>query len=167
MLRTKAVTGESLPAAEKLDLVPGAMPMLPDTAKWALSGVTSNTRYTTGGEKALLTAVQLGLDRPDATRAAFIPIRKNAAWWELPQDERRKIFEETSRHVRTGLEYLPGIARRLHHCRDLGVAEPFDFLTWFDYAPKEAEAFEELVAKLRATEEWKFVEREVDIRLAR
>lgn len=34
-------------------------------------------------------------------------------------------------------------------------------------APEHAQAFEELVAELRATEEWKFIEREVDIRLAR
>jgi hypothetical protein len=51
----------------------------------------------------------------------------------------------------------------LYHCRDLG--QPFDFLTWFEYAPKDAAAFEELVIALRHTEEWKYVEREVDIRL--
>ncbi len=51
------------------------------------------------------------------------------------------------------------VARRLHH----GLGEPFDFLTWFEYAPAYAEAFEELVGKLRETEEWTYVEREVDI----
>ena len=64
-----------------------------------------------------------------------------------------------------GLEYLPAVARRLHHSRDL--EGPFDFLTWFEYAPRDAEAFEELVGRLRETEEWAYVEREVDIRLAR
>jgi hypothetical protein len=49
----------------------------------------------------------------------------------------------------------------------LGVTEPFDFLTWFDYAPEFGTAFEDLVDELRATEEWTFVEREIDIRLAR
>src|SRR5437899_2558752 len=47
------------------------------------------------------------------------------------------------------------------------VGEPFDFLTWFEFAPEHATAFEELVAMLRATEEWSFVEREVDVRLMR
>ena len=65
----------------------------------------------------------------------------------------------------TGLEYLPAIARRLHHGRDLG--EPFDFLTWFEFAPEHAAGFEELVLRLRATEEWAYVEREIDLRLAR
>jgi hypothetical protein len=45
--------------------------------------------------------------------------------------------------------------------------EPFDFLTWFEYAPEHAEAFEELVTYLRESEEWRYVEREVDIRVVR
>ncbi|MFN8889797.1 MAG: chlorite dismutase, partial [Cyclobacteriaceae bacterium] len=57
------------------------------------------------------------------------------------------------------------IARKLYHCRDIG--EPFDFLTWFEYAPEHATAFEDLVGKLRETEEWKYVDREIDIRLTR
>jgi len=53
----------------------------------------------------------------------------------------------------------------LHHSRELG--EPFDFLTWFEYAPEYSESFEELVRRLRDTEEWRYVVREVDIRLTR
>lgn len=53
-------------------------------------------------------------------------------------------------HAGFRLKYLPAVARRLHHCRDLG--EPFDFLTWFEYAPADSEAFEELVDTLRETE---------------
>ena len=83
----------------------------------------------------------------------------------MPQDERRRIFEESSHHIATGLEYLPAIARRLHHGRDLG--ETFNFLTWFEFAPEHADAFEDLVDRLRLTEEWSYVEREIDIRLFR
>ncbi len=81
------------------------------------------------------------------------------------QDERRAIIEERSRHIALGLSYLPQIARRLFHARDLG--EPFDFLTWFEFAPEHASAFEELVGQLRETEEWRYVEREIDLRLER
>ena len=95
---------------------------------------------------------------------SLIPVRKSSAWWDLPQDERRAIFQERSHHIQTGLEYLPAVARRLYHCRELG--EPFDFLTWFEYSPNHTRSFEELVERLRRTEEWRFVEREVDIRLA-
>jgi len=62
---------------------------------------------------------------------------------------------------------LPSIARRLHHCRDLETSEPFDFVTLFDYAPADAAAFDDLLGALRATEEWKFVDREIDIRFVR
>jgi hypothetical protein len=40
-------------------------------------------------------------------------------------------------------------------------------LTWFEFAPGDEARFDELVALLRATEEWGFVEREIDIRLQR
>jgi chlorite dismutase len=110
-----------------------------------------------------LIARQPELGRPAATFAALIPITKSPRWWNLAQDERRRIFETESGHIRTGLKYLPSIARRLYHCRDLG--EAFDFLTWFEFAPSSESLFNDLVAELRMTEEWTYVEREVDIRL--
>ncbi len=63
------------------------------------------------------------------------------------------------------MTYLPAVARRLYQARELG--EAFDFLTWFEYAPEHASHFEELVQRLRASEEWSYVEREVDVRLSR
>jgi len=159
-----AVRGEALPDASHLAVIEGKAGNLA-TAAWALRGVTSNERYVTRAEHERLVAKQPPLGRTEATRAALIPIRKSEAWWELSQDERREIFEERSRHIATGLEYLPAVARRLHHGRDLG--EPFDFLTWFEYAPEHAAGFEELVRRLRGIEEWRYVVREVDIRLAR
>ena len=130
-----------------------------------LRGVTGNERCVTAGEHRELAAREEPLARARATRAALIPVRKSEAWWDLAQDERRRIFEESSHHSATGLEYLPAVARRLHHGRDLG--EPFDFLTWFEFAPEHAATFEELVLRLRETEEWTYVEREIDLRLAR
>ena len=163
--RMTTVIGEGLPFASCLSVY--EHPALPsaDAVAWALRGTTSNTRYTNHDEVKRLTARQEGLLRPQATRAALIPIRKSEAWWSLAQDERRAIFEEQSRHIAIGMEYLPPIARRLLHCRELG--EPFDFLTWFEYAPEHAEAFEQLVRRLRETREWAFVDREIDIRLSR
>lgn len=134
-------------------------------AAWTLRGVTSNMRYTTGDEATRLRAVSPPLGRSEATRAALIPIRKSPVWWALPQDARREIYEERSRHTTIGMEYLPRIARRLHHARDLG--EAFDFLTWFEFAPEHEAAFDALLARLRAGEEWTYVDREVEIRLDR
>jgi hypothetical protein len=162
----RAIAGEPLEAVRRVEPVAGEASQ-PEGMRWFLRGVTSNERYVTRDEKSQLVAKQQGLGRPEATCAALIPIRKSAAWWALTQDERRRVFEEQSNHTRTGLKYLPAVARRLHHCRDLGTAEPFDFLTWFEFAPAGAPAFDELLAELRATAEWRYVEREVDIRLVR
>lgn len=160
------VKGASLPAMPRLSIIHGeaiALPLIPSQSSWRLAGVASHLRYTERAEKTALGAVQAGLGRAEATRAALIPIRKSQAWWDLTQEERRAIFEDKSRHIANSLKYLPAIARQLYHCRDLG--EPFDFLTWFEYAPGNAQMFEDLVGELRATEEWTYVEREVDVRL--
>jgi hypothetical protein len=161
--RVQLVRGDALAYVPCVDVAPvDAMPC-GRSAAWLLTGQISNLRYATRGELTALRARQDPLGRPLASRAALIPIKKTSEWWDLAQDERRAIFEEQSRHTAIGLEYLPGVARQLYHCRDLG--EPFDFLTWFEYAPEHADAFEQLVDRLRSTREWAFVEREVDIRL--
>jgi chlorite dismutase len=164
VVRIDPVIGESLEKVPYLAVLAGSEKT---PAEWTLRGITSNERYVMRSEKQSLVAKQEGLGRREATCAALIPIRKNSAWWAMTQDERRRVFEENSAHVATGLRYLPAIARRLHHCRDLSEYEPFDFLTWFEYAPSDSAAFEKLVSELRATEEWKYVDREVDIRLER
>ncbi|ABA05695.1 conserved hypothetical protein [Nitrobacter winogradskyi Nb-255] len=166
ILSVAPVIGESLMAASHLAIAPSlSLGDTSATTPWQLRGVASHARYVERAEKIALTSVQAGLGRNEATRAALIPIRKSAAWWEMTQDERRAIFEDKSHHIAASLKYLPAIARQLYHCRDIG--EPFDFLTWFEYAPEHATMFEDLVGVLRATEEWTYVEREVDIRLAR
>jgi chlorite dismutase len=167
IVEMSAVVGKPLMQARRLEVSDAKRPSQLDDAQWTLHGVTSNDRYVTRAEKERLVAQQEGIGRPDSICAALIPIRKSDAWWRLTQDERRAIFEERSRHVQIGLQYLPAVARRLHHCRDLETDEPFDFLTWFEFAPGAAQQFDELVAALRATEEWKYVEREIDIRLIR
>lgn len=163
------LVGEPLPAVKMVDLVAGVAgeaPMPPGTA-WLLRGITSNERYVTRPEKDLLVAQQEGLARAQATCGVLIPLRKNAAWWALTQDERRRVFEEQSAHIQIGMKYLPAIARRLHHCRDLGPDEPFDFITGFEFAPADTAAFDALLRELRASPEWRYVEREVELRLTR
>jgi len=164
VLAIRPVQGDTLPQVERIAACRGVEPS-PLESQWTLSGVISNIRYVERQEQQELTLKQAPLGRAEATMAALIPIRKTAAWWNLTQDERRNIFEEKSHHIAEGIRYLPSVARQLYHSRDIG--EPFDFLTWFEYAPQHSEAFEELVRTLRKTEEWQFVDREIDIRLMR
>lgn len=161
----RAVCGDPLSEVTHLEIQDDAAASPPPSAAWVLRGITSNERYVTRAEKTELAQKQPSLGRSNATCAALIPIKKSAAWWGLTQDERRRIFEDQSMHIRTGMLFLPAVARRLHHCRDLSPTEPFDFLTWFEYAPEHAPAFEDLTLRLRASPEWEFVEREVDLRL--
>src|SRR5262249_28207794 len=130
-----AVRGAGLATVAAVDVLEGWSTEPPGDSAWVLRGVTSNERYVVRAEQDALEASP-PLGRPGATSAALIPIQKSQEWWKLAQDERRAIFEERSRHIASGLAYLPRIARRLHHSRDLG--EPFDFLTWFEYAPEHA-----------------------------
>ncbi len=160
----QTVCGAGLPAIERLAI--GESAQLPDAGHaWPLAGVASYVRYVHRDEKTELTAKQSGLNRPEATLGALIPITKSAEWWALTQDERREIFEGRSRHIAASMKFMPAIARKLYHSRELG--QPFDFLTWFEFAPEHSAAFDELVAMLRSTEEWRYVVREVDIRVDR
>lgn len=160
----RTIDGESLAAALRLARHEDDA-FHRDRGVWTIDGVRSNDRYVTRDEKARLVASSPALGRADATCAALIPIRKTDEWWALTQDERRAIFEERSHHIAIGLEHVPAIAPRLYHCRDLG--EPWDFLTWFEFADRDRGPFDDLVGKLRETEEWRYVSREVDIRLVR
>ncbi len=161
----RSVSGASLEPVERVNVVNDVVTELPLYSSWVLQSFISNIRYSKRDEVTALRAVQPELDRSEAVSAVLIPIKKSAQWWEMAQDERRAIFEAESHHTAVGLEYLPGVARRLHHCRDLG--EPFDFLTWFEFAPEHIKAFDELLLRMRASKEWEYVEREVEVYLER
>lgn len=158
------IKGEPLPPVTHLSVYPADAE--PGPGAWTLQGVTSNTRYVTRQEKSELATVEPTLGRGEATLAAMIPIRKNTDWWSLTQEDRRDIFHRSGHHL-TGLKTLPAIARRLHHCRDLASAQPFDFITWFEFAPKHANVFDELISALRETEEWQYVDREYEMRFVK
>jgi len=164
--RIVSVTGPSLAAVPRVAVVErrDAQPLFP-AAAWVLRGRIEEDHYLRLPERMALNEVSPPLGRSESTCAALIPIRKTPAWWSLPAARRREIFEERSHHLALSLPYLPRVARRLHHGHDLD--EPFDFLTWFEYAPRDEPAFDELVHALRATEEWTYVDREVDIRVHR
>jgi hypothetical protein len=165
--RIRAVVGDALPAAPRLALsTPGLeTPARARSSAWQLQGVTSHLRYATRAEVQRLAPGERSLGAADATMAALIPITKSAAWWQMAQDERDDVFARQSAHAAIGLRYSAGIARKLYHCRDLGGL--FDFLTWFEFPAAQSGAFDDLLAALRATPEWIYVEREVELRLVR
>src|SRR5881296_3988159 len=107
VLRVDPVIGVPLAWISRLEVT--EQEAQPPPGNWVLRGVTAFDRYVTSAERSLLEARQDSLGRQSATSAALIPIRKSAAWWDLPPDERRAIFEERSHHIQTGIEYLPAV----------------------------------------------------------
>ncbi len=167
VIGTDTVVGPSLPDVKRIDVASDPQTPAEATPTWSLRGMLSNARYVVRAERTKLLEIQPQLGRPESTRAALIPMSKSAAWWDLTQDERRTIFEEKSRHIGLSLRYLPAVARGVYHCRDLSESEPFEFLAWFEFASADEAAFNQMLAELRATEEWHYVTREIDIRLVR
>jgi hypothetical protein len=161
----RAITGAPLEPVAFVERVEGPTFVTTGPARWRLTGVRSAERYSTRAEHEQLAALQAPLGRPEATRACLIPMSKSAAWWALSQDERRALFEERGHHIAIGARSLPAVARRLYHGRDVGAE--FDFLTWFEFAPADEPTFDALLAELRANDEWRFVSREVELRLSR
>src|SRR5690242_15426002 len=86
------VIGAPLETVQSVDVAAGNVTNLSDDVSWILRGATSYERYVNRNEQQSLTAIQAPLDRPEATCAALIPVRKSAAWWALPSDERRAIL---------------------------------------------------------------------------
>src|SRR6266576_866084 len=97
-----AVKGEPLTPAPGISVAHSesiTSPLLPSRTSWRLAGVATHLRYVERTEKAQLEKAQAPLGRPEASCAALIPIRKSQAWWEMTQNERRRIFEDKSRHI--------------------------------------------------------------------
>jgi hypothetical protein len=161
------LSGAPITRVEAVAMVDGIAAEMPTDGGWSFHGVVSNDRYTTRAEKTALAGKQVPVGRPEARRAALILLRKSAEWWALTQDERRVVLEEESHHIAIGMHYLPAVSRHLLHCRDLGVNAPFDFIGFLDFAPESEAAFDAMLVQLRATREWSYMEREIDIRLTK
>jgi len=147
----ETIAGAPIPQVARVTVVEGERARDVPGARWVLRGVTRSVQYITTAEEEGLASRAPPLDRPQATCAALLPVRKTRAWWELPEPERRRIFQEASRHAETGLRYLPAVARRLYHAREFG--EGFDFLTWFEFSVEDVRTFDTLLGELRETEE--------------
>lgn len=133
-------------------------------------GVPQHLQYTSGEQRADLNKrsraeVPAGKD----TVAVIIPIRKTAAWWALPHDERHAHFQKRSDkpgHTAIGANYAGRIYRKLYHTRYAVETTDHDFITYFEFDRADADEFKGLLAKLRdpaQNPEWGFVDREYEI----
>ena len=133
----------------------------PFEAKGALRGVVEHLQYTTAEQRTDLTARSRTEVHASGTTAVLIPIRKSAEWWQMAHDQRNAHFHGESGHTAIGTPYADKIFRKLYHSRYLGGA--YDFLTYFEFPDSEEASFRALLAELRATKEWSFVEEEYEV----
>jgi chlorite dismutase len=77
--------------------------------------------------------------------AIVIPIRKDAEWWNLDEQQRTRLMQE---HTEASIPYLKTVNRKLYHSSGL---DDFDFLTYFETA--KPEDFNNLVIALERVKE--------------
>ena len=159
------LSGSPLKPATHVEITTSESYRLPGRTAWVLRGVARNTRFFTREERFPAASSRFLSNSMEASCAALIPIRKSAEWWNLAAEDRQEMIAHRSRKLTRAMAMIPALARRFLFGRDLG--EPFDVVTWFEYAPKDAPVFDDLAAALRASPEWQYVEREIDIRLVR
>ena len=157
--------GDPLAGATHVDVLNGRLDRTPVGTSWILSGLVRNTRYVTREEFIPTETRRPANDVPPPTCAALIPIRRSPDWWQLGREVRREMRHTQSQRAPRGLRYLSALIRRWQHRQD--PSEQFDGVIWFEYEPRDSSAFDDLLADWRASEEWKYVDRECDIRLVR
>jgi hypothetical protein len=135
-----------------------------------LQGVPQHLKYASGEERTKLNK-QSRAELPPGkdTVAVIIPIRKSAAWWALPHDERNTHFHnkgDKPGHIAIGAKYVERIYRKLYHTRYVVETTDHDFITYFEFERKHTDDFQGLLSQLRDPKqnpEWNFVDREYEI----
>ena len=148
-----------------LHRIEAATPMAA-SAPVLLQGVTGTAQYT--DSKAHYAAAN-GLPALPASSgpvlAVIIPLRKTAAWYALPHDQRKAKIPA---HVDLGVPFIPAIHRRLFHSRD--YSKDYDFLTYFEFRAADEPQFRQLCQALRDPKrnpEWTYIDRDCEIWLTK
>lgn len=115
-----------------------------------LVGMTKALNYITKDKSPNLNAGLTGATYSDATpRYAFvIPVKKNADWWNLTDEQRLKEMET---HTLPTLANLVNVKRKLYHSTGL---DDTDFITYFETA--DLGAFNNLMLALAKVPENKY-----------
>jgi hypothetical protein len=133
-------------------------------------GLPEHLQYTTGEQRADLNKrSRAELPPGKDTVAVIIPIRKTAAWWALPHDERNAHFHKKGDkigHTAIGAKYVERIYRKLYHTRYAVDNKDHDFITYFEFERAHTDDFQNLLRQLRDPQqnpEWTFVDHEYEI----
>ncbi len=157
-VRIEASTPLSFPEQSRFPIRPSLI---------QFQGVTRHFQYTDDAQLQELNRRSISeLEPSEHTTAVLIPIGKSEDWWKLAHDQRQAHFQNTGiseGHTAIGLKYVDRIFRKLYYSRCLNDALSYDFLTYFEFKDVYEKDFRTLLAELRDTREWTFVNFELEI----
>jgi chlorite dismutase len=137
------------------------------STKFQFQGVTQHLQYTDDAQIKELNRRSISeLEPSNHTTAVLIPVGKSEEWWKLAHDRRQVHFRNTDSgegHTAIGLKYVDRVFRKLYHSHCLNTGLGYDFLTYFEFEDIYEKDFRTLLAELRDTKEWTFVNLEFEI----
>ncbi len=110
------------------------------TGSTIFSGLTKKANYVPGMPDNLKAELKIPSEPGPKPYMIVIPIRKNAEWWLLPQEQRAAMMQE---HTEATVPYLKTVKRKLYHSSGL---DDLDFITYFETS--KLEDFHSLVLAL-------------------
>ncbi|MDH4186198.1 MAG: chlorite dismutase family protein [Nitrospira sp.] len=111
------------------------------------SGLTKKANYVPGMPDNLKAGLKTASEPGPAPYVIVIPIRKDAEWWSLPQDQRAAMMTE---HTEAALPYTKTVKRKLYHATGL---DDLDFITYFETS--QLEDFQSLILALEQVREYR------------
>jgi len=111
------------------------------------SGLTKKAIYVPGMPDNLKTELKTPSEPGLKPYVIVIPIRKDAEWWSLSQEQRAAMMQE---HTEASLPYHKTVKRKLYHSTGL---DDLDFITYFETS--RMEDFHSLILALEKVKEFR------------
>ena len=112
-----------------------------------MHGLTKKANYVPGMPDNLKAELKTPSEPGPQPYAIVIPIRKDAEWWSLPQEQRAAMMQE---HTEASLPYAKTVKRKLYHSTGL---DDLDFITYFETS--RMEDFHSLILALEKVKEFR------------
>ena len=111
------------------------------------SGLTKKANYVPGMPDNLKAELKTPSEPGPRPYVIVIPIRKDADWWSLSQEQRAAMMQE---HTEASLPYHKTVKRKLYHATGL---DDLDFITYFETS--RLEDFQSLILALEKVKEYR------------
>jgi chlorite dismutase len=117
------------------------------TGSTIFSGLTKKPNYVPGMPDNIKAELKVSSDPGPKPYVIVIPIRKDADWWSLSQEQRGAMMQE---HTEAALPYSKTVKRKLYHATGL---DDLDFITYFETS--RLEDFQSLILALEKVKEFR------------